>query len=136
MSAVLFAGVVVAGVIVGIFAALFGVGGGLLMVPFIVLALDKGQHVAEGTSLLVMIATALVGAIAHTRRGYVDWKGAGVIGVAGLGGAVAGALLALGTSGDVLRRSFGLVLVLVGIRLILGARAAQKSDGSTPGAGR
>ena len=130
MSVALFAGLTAAGVIVGIFAALFGVGGGLLMVPFIVLVLDEGQHVAEGTSLLVMIATALVGAIAHTRRGYVDWKGAGVIGVAGSAGAVAGALLALGTPGDVLRRAFGVVLVIVGVRLVLTAR--ERKGGSAP----
>ena len=132
MSAALFLGVAAAGVIVGIFAALFGVGGGLLMVPFIVLVLDEGQHVAEGTSLLVMIATALVGAIAHTRRGYVDWTGAGVVGVAGIAGAVGGALLALGTSGEVLRKAFGVVLVLVGLRLILTARTGPESDGPTP----
>ena len=132
MSAALFAGVALAGVVVGIFAALFGVGGGLLMVPFIVLVLDEGQHVAEGTSLLVMIATALVGALAHTRRGYVDWKGAGVVGVAGIAGAVAGALLALGTSGDVLRRAFGVVLVVVGLRLILTSRSEQNRGGPTP----
>jgi uncharacterized membrane protein YfcA len=125
MSVALFAGVAVAGVVVGIFAALFGVGGGLLMVPFIVLVLDEGQHVAEGTSLLVMIATALVGAIAHTRRGYVDWKGAGVIGVAGIAGAVVGALVALEMSGEALRRAFGVVLVIVGLRLILASRSER-----------
>ena len=129
MSAALFVGVATAGVVVGVFAALFGVGGGLLMVPFIVLVLDEGQHLAEGTSLLVMIATALVGALAHTRRGYVDWKGAGVIGLAGIAGAVAGALVALGTSGETLTRAFGVVLVVVGLRLILTARAG--SDPST-----
>jgi len=121
-----------AGVIVGIFAALFGVGGGLLMVPFIVLALDKGQHLAEGTSLLAMIATAIVGALAHARRGYVDWTSAGVAGVAGIAGAIAGAVVALGTPGEVLRRLFGGVLVVVGLRLILSSRVARNREGSAP----
>lgn len=131
MSVAVFIGVVAAGVIVGAFAALFGVGGGLLMVPFMVLALDKSQHVAEGTSLLAMIALAIVGSIAHTRRGYVEWKTAIVVGVAGVAGAILGAVVALGTSGSLLRRLFGGVLVVVGLQLVIGARDQKRGD-STP----
>jgi hypothetical protein len=132
LSAALFAGVVAAGLAVGIFAALFGVGGGVLMVPLIVFALGKGQHLAEGTSLLAMTATAIVGAVAHARRGYVDWRTAAIVGVAGVGGAIVGASLALGISGDVLRRLFGVMIVLMGARLIYEARTGQNRGDSIP----
>jgi uncharacterized membrane protein YfcA len=99
-------------------AALLGVGGGLLMVPFMVLVLERTQHVAEGTSLLVIIPTAMVGAFAHYMRGYVSLSSAGLLGVGGVVGAVAGALLALGTSAPILKFLFGLIVIAVGIRFI------------------
>ena len=60
--------VVVAGFLTGILAALFGVGGGLLLVPFMVLVLDESQHVAQGTSLLVIVPTAAAGMLSHARN--------------------------------------------------------------------
>jgi uncharacterized membrane protein YfcA len=132
MSPALFAGIVVAGVAVGIFAALFGVGGGVLMVPFIVFVLDEGQHLAEGTSLLAMTATAIVGAIAHGRRGFVDRRTAAIVGAAGVAGAIVGASLALEISGEVLRRLFGVMIVVMGARLIYEARSGKPGEGSAP----
>jgi uncharacterized membrane protein YfcA len=118
VSFALVAATVLAGLIVGMLAALLGVGGGLLMVPFMVLVLERTQHVAEGTSLLVIIPTAAVGAIAHYTRGYVSLGSAGLLGVGGVIGAVAGARLALGTSAPILESLFGLLVIGVGIRFI------------------
>ncbi|MGH8573566.1 MAG: TSUP family transporter, partial [Gammaproteobacteria bacterium] len=71
MNVVSAIGIAGAGIGVGVFSALFGVGGGIIMVPFMTLVLDKGQHLAEGTSLLVIVPTAIVGALAHRRAGYI-----------------------------------------------------------------
>jgi uncharacterized membrane protein YfcA len=106
------------GVGVGITSALFGVGGGILMVPFLVLALGLSQHVAEGTSLLVIVPTALIGAIAHHRRGYVDKRAAGWLAAGGVAGALLGALLGLELSGETLQKMFGVLAGVVGARLI------------------
>lgn len=122
----------VAGLAVGILAALFGVGGGILMVPFMVLILDRGQHLAEGTSLLVIIVTAIVGSIGHSRRGYVSFRWAALMGIGGIGGAAIGAMIALGTSADVLTALFAGLVIYSGIRLIrkgLRAKAPQGSGG-------
>lgn len=123
-------GIVVFGVFVGVLSALFGIGGGLVMVPFIVLVLDEGQHLAEGTSLLVIVPTAIAGVIAHSRRGYVDFRAAGLLAAGGVFGAVVGALIALSIGESELQKAFAIFLVLMGARLIRdGLQRSQAPSG-------
>jgi uncharacterized membrane protein YfcA len=117
---------VTAGVIVGIFSAMFGVGGGLLMVPFIVLVLDESQHLAEGTSLLVIVPTALAGAYSHARRGFVSFRNALWLGVGGIGGVLVGAYLAQRLDPESLQRIFGAFVIAMSIRLIVQARRERE----------
>ena len=109
---------IVAGVAVGILSALFGVGGGLLMVPFMVLVLAETQHVAEGTSLAVIVPTAIVGVIAHMRRGFVSFVPAGLLAAGGIFGAGVGARVALNTDAELLRTVFGVVVIVIGARFV------------------
>lgn len=95
------------------------------MVPFMVLVLERGQHLAEGTSLLVIIVTATVGTIGHSRHGYVSFTWAALLGLGGIGGAFLGATIALGTSADVLRFLFGILVIYSGARLIRKARVGK-----------
>jgi uncharacterized membrane protein YfcA len=108
-----------AGLLVGVLSALFGVGGGILMVPFMVLVLGEGQHLAEGTSLLVIIVTAIVGTYGHSKRGYVSFRSAALLAAGGIGGSVLGALVALETPGDTLKKLFAGLVIFSGVRLIL-----------------
>ena len=119
---------VAAGLGVGILAALFGVGGGLLMVPYIVFFLERTQHVAEGTSLAVIVPTAIVGVISHSRRGYVSWKTALLLATGGVFGAVVGARVALETPGELLEALFGVFVICVGIRFITQGLRNRASD--------
>jgi uncharacterized membrane protein YfcA len=124
-------GVVTAGVVVGVLSALFGVGGGILMVPFITLALDESQHLAEGTSLLVIVPTAIAGVVAHNRRGFVSFRHAALLALGGVGGAALGAWLALRLDADVLQKLFGAFVLVMGARLIVsGARDARTANRS------
>lgn len=118
MTPVEIALVLVAGLVVGVVSALFGVGGGILMVPFLVLGLDLSQHTAEGTSLLVIVPTAIVGTVAHFRKGYVQAGTATRLAIGGAIGAVAGALVGLELSGRILRTMFAVLVAIVGARLI------------------
>ena len=117
------------GFAVGAFSAAFGVGGGLLMVPVMVLAYGFDQHAAQGTSLVVIVPTALVGALAHHRRGLVDWVAAAYMAVGGIAGVVLGARVALATEAETLQTIFGVVVVVAGIRLALQGRAQEGSEG-------
>jgi uncharacterized membrane protein YfcA len=127
MSAV----VLLTGVVVGVFSALLGVGGSTLMVPFMVLVLGMGQHASEGTGLLVVIPTAVVGAVAHLRRGYVDLRAAALLGAGGIAGAYAGARIALAVSGEALKTGFGIFLVAVGLRFVIEALRGGRSPNET-----
>lgn len=116
------------GFAVGAFSAAFGIGGGLLMVPVMVLAYGFDQHVAQGTSLIVIVPTALVGAIAHHRRGFVDPVAAAYMTVGGIAGVFLGARLALATDAETLQAIFGAVVVAAGIRLVLQGRRQAGAD--------
>ena len=130
MSGEMILGIVAAGVLVGVMSALFGVGGGILMVPFMVLALGEEQHLAEGTSLLVILPTAVTGVLAHRRRGYVSFQTGMLLALGGSAGAWVGALLALRLSADSLQMAFGILLAVSGIRVIKRGVADLRSEGA------
>ena len=113
------------GVATGVLAGLLGVGGGILLVPFLVLAVGMSQHEAEATSLLVILPTALAGSIALRRRDVGDLPVALALGSVGAVGAAIGALLALSLPAEVLRSAFAILLAVVGIRLVRDARAER-----------
>lgn len=128
MSAALALLILVVGVSVGLMSAMFGVGGGVIMVPFIVLVLEQSQHVAEGTSLLVIIPTAIAGVIVHRRSGFVDFGTAMSLAATGVIGAVVGAKLALAMAPDSLKVAFGLFTILVGAKLLRDGLVAGRRE--------
>ncbi len=115
------------GLIVGAFSAMFGIGGGLLMVPVMVLGYGIDQHAAQGTSLAVIVPTAVVGAIAHHRRGFVDLGTAAALAVGGALSVRFGAEVALAIEERGLQRLFGAVVIASGVRLVLQARSSGTS---------
>lgn len=117
------AGYVVVGVVAGGLSALMGVGGGVIMVPAMVLLFGFGQHIAQGTSLLIIIPTAVIGAVRHSRHGYTQWRLGLILGLGGVLGATGGAAIALQLDGDLLQRLFGVFLVVTGVRLVVSTRS-------------
>ncbi len=113
----LIAGYVAAGLGMGLLSALFGIGGGILLVPILVALFDYTQHLAAGTSLAVMVPIALVGAIRLTKPGLTKWADGARYGVGAMVGALIGASLALLLSGGVLRGLFGVLMLLVGAQM-------------------
>lgn len=104
------------GLLAGLLAGIMGGGGGIVMLPVLVLVLGFDQHLAQGTSLLVMVPAAGVGASTHWRLGNVETRLLAWI-VPGLFmGAYLGASIAHLLDGGVLRAIFSLVLIWTGIR--------------------
>lgn len=112
------AGYVGSGLLMGVFSALVGVGGGIVIVPLLILAFGFTPHEAQGTSLAVMVPISLMGAWRHARRGYTDWRSGLVLGIGGVVGAPLGAVLALALAGPWLQRIFAVVLVLSALQLL------------------
>jgi uncharacterized protein len=124
------AGVVLSGVGTGVLSALFGVGGGIVMVPFMTIALDMSQHAAEGTSLLVIVPTAIAGVLAHRRLQRISTRLVVLLGVGGMAGSFAGASLALEIDGDNLEKLFGALVIGVGVRLLWSGIASMRRQRS------
>jgi uncharacterized membrane protein YfcA len=115
---------VLLGLAAGVFAGMFGVGGGILFVPTLV-ALGLGQHDAIGTSLLAIVPTVLVGTWRQSRYGNVRWRAGALIGVAAAAAAQGGVALAQVLSDATLRRLFAGLLVLVAAQIGWRARSPK-----------
>ncbi len=84
-----------AGVVLGLLSSLFGIGGGVVLIPLLLLAARMPPHVVTATSALVIALTAPVGVIAHAVAGDIDWLAAAPLIAGGLvGGALAPAVSA------------------------------------------
>jgi uncharacterized protein len=114
--------VVLLGVGTGIMAGLFGVGGGILFVPILVLFFELDQVEAEATSLLAILPTVVAGTWHQHRYGNVHLRPALLIGLVAVVGVQAGALVAIALPEDVLRRLFGLLMLGVAAQLAWRAR--------------
>jgi uncharacterized protein len=107
----------VLGVGAGVLSGLFGVGGGILFVPTL-LALGLGQLEAESTSLLAILPTAAVGAWRQHHYGNMRLRSALLLGMASVAGVGLGALIATSLPEHLLRRLFGVFLLVVAGQLI------------------
>jgi uncharacterized membrane protein YfcA len=105
------------GVVGGMLAGLFGVGGGIIFVPALALVLGLTQLHAEASSLLAILPTALVGSWRQVRYGNVDKRVAAVIGLASIAGVQVGVLVAESLPESVLRRLFGALLLAVATQI-------------------
>jgi hypothetical protein len=110
------------GLAAGVLSGMFGVGGGILFVPTLVLVLDQTQLSAQATSLAAMIPVVAAGTWRQHRYGNVRWRTTAVVGVASIPGVFAGAAIATALPDDVLRKLFAGLLVLVAFQLVRQAR--------------
>ena len=114
----LFAACIAFGAVAGISAGLLGIGGGTMMVPFLVLVAGLTQHSANATSLLVILPTSLIATWALRQKGLADLRRSMALGAAGVVGGIGGALLALALSGPTLQIVFAVFLGAVGLRTV------------------
>lgn len=108
------------GLVAGLLGALCGVGGGIVLVPAFVSLLGFDQKRAVATSLAVIIITALASTLNNARAGnLINWKIAAVVGAASAITAWFGTDLMRSLSNQTLTRTFGVVLVLFGARMLI-----------------
>ncbi len=107
------------GTVVGVISGLFGIGGGVLMVPAIIFIWQREPKVAVATSLAVMIPGAIAGVLRHHfSYGVVDWRVAAGLAVGAIVGSFAiGAPLANWLPADALKKGFGVLLVVSGLKM-------------------
>ena len=107
------------GLLGGLGSGLFGVGGGIVMVPAMVWLMQTNIKTAIGTSLAVIIPTAVTGVIKHQQLGNIDWRLAASLVPLAIVGGFLGAALTKHLPAEVLKRCFGGFMILAGLRLLL-----------------
>jgi uncharacterized membrane protein YfcA len=118
-----------AGGVAGFLAGFFGVGGGTVLVPLLLLFYQAtgvtslvSTHLAFGTSLLVIVFAAGAATLQQSRNSQVVWKAALLLGAGSAVGALAGAFLAGGLEGRTLRQFFAVILVAVAVQLLMAVK--------------
>ncbi len=122
------------GLTAGTLAGLLGIGGGLLMVPAMVLITGFDQHVAQGTSLLVIIPAAAVGSFTHHRHKRLALRDAAALAIGGVLGALLGSITALSLDEELLRRFFAVLLLLIAARMLMTRSPAEPAEPAEPAA--
>jgi uncharacterized protein len=117
------------GALAGFCAGLLGIGGGVILVPLFLwcfplagFAPETMVHSAIGTSLGIILPTACSSALAHRKHGNVDWHHVLFLALGGASGAICGATLAAHLPGEKLKGIFGLMLILVGLKMFISKR--------------
>jgi uncharacterized membrane protein YfcA len=118
------------GLVAGIFSALFGVGGGILVVPLLVLVARFSEREAAATSLGAIGVTALAGTIAYALLGRVHLDDAALVGVPAAAGAVAGTAIQQRLPRDVLSLLFAALLLAVAALLFFDAEPSLEGAGT------
>ncbi|MBK9147777.1 MAG: sulfite exporter TauE/SafE family protein [Flavobacteriales bacterium] len=112
---------IIVGLLAGILSGFVGVGGGIIMVPALIWLLHYDQHQAQGTSLAVLMLPVVFLAVRnYWKEGMIDWKVVGIIAAAFVAGGYFGSKGALSLPADTVKRVFGVVMLFVAIKLILG----------------
>lgn len=120
-------GLVALGLITGVLAGVLGVGGGIIVVPVLIVLFGASDLVAKGTSLLMMIPTAISGTVGNIRRKNVDLVAAAVIGVAACTTTALGAWLATLVDPFVGNVLFSIFIAFIAVQMALRAIRAQRS---------
>lgn len=108
------------GLIAGAIGGLFGIGGGVIVVPGLVLWLKFDQYKASGTSVATIVASAGAALLTFSTDGSVDWRAAAIIAIGAVAGAAIGARILHLIPAHLLRRVFSAVLVVVAARMVIG----------------
>lgn len=108
------------GLMAGFLSGLLGIGGGVIIVPALVLLLGFAMRTAIGTSLAIVVPTALAGAILHFREGNLQLGIVLYVSIAAVAGSRLGVYLTTIMSNLTLRKVFGVVMLLIALRMILG----------------
>lgn len=118
MSFLFIAGLLILGIIAGYFSGLIGIGGGVIIVPALIILFGFSQHVAQGTTLALLVPP--IGILAVTeyyKKGYVDTKAAIIICIGFIIGGYLGGKYSVGLPEQLLRRIFSIVIIVIGIRM-------------------
>lgn len=121
MSILFIIGLLILGILAGYLSGLVGIGGGIIIVPALVLLFGFSQYMAQGTTLALLLPPiGLFAVINYYKKGYVDIKIALILIFGFLLGSYFGSLTAVNIPQETLKKIFAIILVLIGIKMFFG----------------
>ena len=119
MSISTFIILIVIGILAGILSGVVGVGGGLIMIPLLIILLGLSQHEAQGTSLAVMLPPiGILAAINYHKAGFVKWEYSMIIAITFIIGGYFGSKYAVALRPEIVKRVFGIVMLIGALKMI------------------
>jgi len=113
-------GVLLVGLVAGILSGLFGIGGGVIIVPALVMMFGLSQQTAQGTTLAMLsIPVSLVAALNYTKAGMVSWKFAVILAIGFVIGGFFGSKFAVGIDGAVMKKMFAILMIILAVKMLL-----------------
>ena len=110
---------IIIGLVSGLLSGVFGIGGAIIVIPALIFIMGLTQHQAQGTSLAFMIPpVGILAAWNYWKAGHVNWKFALVLALTFVVGAYLGSQFSLNIPDRTLRRLFGVLMILMAIKLI------------------
>lgn len=106
------------GLLAGVMGGLLGVGGGIVIVPLLILLLGIDVKIAIGTSLAAIVPTAIMAAYRHQALGNINWRVVGMLTLGSVAGAFLGASLTAYVPAERLRQAFALFLIATAVKML------------------
>ncbi len=107
------------GMMIGLVNGLFGSGGGTIAVPALVFILGLDQHKAHATAISIIFPLSLISSFLYFRHGVLNLKIAGIVALGGIIGSYIGAKNLKKVPNNILRKTFGVFMIIAAIRMIM-----------------
>lgn len=113
-------GVLLLGILAGVLSGMFGIGGGVVIVPALVIFFGLTQQTAQGTTLAMLsIPVSIVAALNYTKAGMIDWKVAIILAAGFIVGGFFGSKIAVGVDGAVMKKLFAVLMIVLAIKMLV-----------------
>ena len=125
--------IIMVGIAAGILGGLVGVGGGIIIVPALVLIVGMSQKTAQGTSLgMIMLPVGILGVIQYYKEGHVDFRIVGILAVGFLLGSYFGSKIALSLPQETVKKIFASLMIIIAVKMLFFDKPANSPDKVTP----
>ena len=119
MNATTILGLLAVGLTAGMLSSMVGIGGGVVIVPCLVIIFAMGQKMAQGTSLAMLLPPiGVLAVINYYKAGYIDFKVSGILCIAFIAGSYFGSKIALNLQESTLKRIFGVFLMILAVKYL------------------
>lgn len=111
------------GIAAGFLGGMVGVGGGIIIVPALVILLGMSQHQSQGISLTMMLfPVGILAVLNYYKKGYVDFRLAGILAVGFIIGGYLGSKFSLSLPQETVKKIFAIIMIIVAVRMLFAER--------------